>query len=188
MIVEPTEIKDVVTLVPQRFGDDRGYFCETFNQKTLLEAMGLDVEFVQDNESLSVNVGTVRGLHFQLEPHSQGKLVRVIAGKLLDVCVDIRRSSETFGKHIKVELDASIGKQLWVPPGFAHGFCTLEPNTVISYKVTDFYNAEADRSLKWNDSELGIDWPDCVDPNSLSSKDINALDLSSLEKKEELFD
>lgn len=149
--------------------------------------MGEKIRFVQDNESFSSNVGTVRGLHFQVGSHAQGKLVRVTSGKLLDVCVDIRISSPTFAKYIVMELDAQTGRQLWVPPGFAHGFCTLEPNTIISYKVTDFYNAEHDRSLRWDDPEINISWPIEADPATLSNKDAAAETLEELRAKGDLF-
>lgn len=170
MLFERLDIPDVVLVTPTKFGDSRGYFMETFRQSSFAEQVG-PFEFVQDNQSLSAEVGTVRGLHFQLEPKAQGKLVRCIAGALLDVAVDIRKGSATFGQHVAVELTAENGKQLWVPPGFAHGFCTLAPNTEISYKVTNYYSAEHDRGLLWNDAELGIEWP--VDPQKayLSDKD-----------------
>lgn len=120
---------------------------------------------------MSAEVGTIRGLHFQLHPKAQGKLVRCLVGAILDVAVDLRRSSPTYGQHIKVELSADNGEQLWVPPGFAHGFCTLEPNSIIAYKVTDYYSPEHDRGLRWNDPALGIDWPIAQDKAVLSAKD-----------------
>jgi dTDP-4-dehydrorhamnose 3,5-epimerase len=170
----------------RRFGDDRGYFSETFNAKT---AAGLGVvdDFVQDNESLSATAGTIRGLHYQVSPHAQGKLVRVVVGAVIDVVVDIRAGSPTFGDHAMVRLDGINGLQLWIPPGFAHGFCSLESNMVMAYKVTDFYNAEADRSMQWNDSELGIIWPGIADPSSLSAKDSEAPTFAELRAKGELF-
>lgn len=170
MNFEPTEILDVVVITPKRFGDARGYFMETFRQTLFEEHIGRQI-FVQDNQSMSVQAGTVRGLHFQLDPMAQGKLVRCFAGALLDVAVDIRHGSPSYGKHVAVELTAENGRQLWVPPGFAHGFCTLLPNTEISYKVTNYYSAEHDRGLQWNDPKLGIAWP--VDEASalLSDKD-----------------
>jgi dTDP-4-dehydrorhamnose 3,5-epimerase len=170
MKFEKATLTDVIVISPKKFGDSRGYFMETFRQSLFAEHVGA-FEFVQDNQSLSAEAGTVRGLHFQLDPKAQGKLVRCIAGALLDVAVDIRKGSPTFGKHVAVELTAENGKQLWVPPGFAHGFCTLAPNTEISYKVTNYYSAEHDRGLLWNDPALGIDWP--VDPGQviLSDKD-----------------
>lgn len=155
------------------FGDDRGLFSETWNQRSMAE-VGLDLDFVQDNQSLSVAVGTVRGLHLQVAPEAQGKLVRCITGAIYDVAVDVRPGSPTRGQYAGVRLDPETGNQLWVPPGFAHGFCTLEPNTLVAYKVTAFYSPEADRSILWNDPEIGIDWP--VDPSEavLSDKDAGA--------------
>lgn len=164
------QINGIVLVVPKIFSDARGYFVETFRQSLFEQVVG-NFTFVQDNQSLSVDVGTIRGLHFQLPPKSQGKLVRCIAGSVLDVAVDIRRGSPTFGHHIKAELSAQNGHQLWVPPGFAHGFCTLLPNSVIAYKVTDYYSPEHDRGLRWNDPALGIDWPVSSDKVVLSEKD-----------------
>lgn len=169
-----------------RFGDERGYFCESYNARRAAEA-GLDAVFVQDNESLSTTVGTVRGLHFQLDPHAQGKLVRVAVGAVIDVIVDIRVSSPTFGDHAKIQLDAQSGRQVWVPPGFAHGFCSLTPDMLMIYKVTDFYDAVADRSIRWDDPEIGIEWPHEVDPETLSAKDANASTMALLGAKGELF-
>ena len=163
-------IPAVKLLTPLRIGDERGYFAEVYRSDTFTGSVG-PVEFVQDNESLSARSGTVRGLHFQIEPAAQGKLVRCTVGALLDVAVDIRRSSPTFGQAVCVELSAANGRLLWVPPGFAHGFCTLAPNTVINYKVTAFYSAAHDRGIRWNDPALGIDWPASADPETLSPKD-----------------
>ncbi|USJ25575.1 dTDP-4-dehydrorhamnose 3,5-epimerase [Ensifer adhaerens] len=179
MNFERTSIADVVVVEPKKFGDSRGYFMETFRQVLFAEHVGA-FEFVQDNQSFSAEVGTVRGLHFQTEPKSQGKLVRCIAGAILDVAVDIRSGSPTYGAHVAVELTAENGKQLWVPPGFAHGFCTLKPNTEISYKVTDYYSAEHDRGLLWNDPRLGIDWPVDVEKAALSDKDKRQPSLADL--------
>lgn len=170
MNFERTKIADVVVIEPKKVGDSRGYFMETFRQTLFSDHVGT-FEFVQDNQSLSAEAGTIRGLHFQLEPRAQGKLVRCIAGALLDVAVDIRTGSPTYGEHVAVELTAANGKQLWVPPGFAHGFCTLLPNTEISYKVTDYYSADHDRGLLWNDPTLGIDWPIDSERAALSVKD-----------------
>ncbi|WP_284542570.1 dTDP-4-dehydrorhamnose 3,5-epimerase, partial [Pleomorphomonas sp. T1.2MG-36] len=158
MQFERSSLDGLFLVVPRRHGDARGYFVETFREDLFTAAVG-SVHFVQDNQSMSAEVGTVRGLHFQLNPRAQGKLVRCLVGAILDVAVDIRRGSPTYGQHVKVELSADNGQQLWVPPGFAHGFCTLEPNTVIAYKVTDYYSPEHDRGLRWNDPALGIDWP-----------------------------
>ncbi|WP_414714432.1 dTDP-4-dehydrorhamnose 3,5-epimerase [Sphingobium sp.] len=157
-------------LVPRHIGDDRGYFAETFRADLFVEYCG-DFAFVQDNESRSARSGTVRGLHFQSEPHAQGKLVRCTAGALFDVAVDIRSGSPTFGQWAGETLTPENGKQLWVPPGFAHGFCSLEPDTVICYKVTGYYSAECDKGLRWDDPAIGIVWPDAADPETLSPKD-----------------
>jgi len=170
MLANKELIQDVIVLIPSRHGDSRGYFVETFRQDFFDETAG-PTSFVQDNQSMSAEVGTVRGLHFQLNPRAQGKLVRCLVGAILDVAVDIRRGSPTYGQHVKVELSADNGQQLWVPPGFAHGFCTLEPNTVIAYKVTDYYSPEHDRGLRWNDPALAIDWPVAEDKAILSAKD-----------------
>lgn len=170
MIVERLSIRDVVLLKPNKIGDDRGYFMETFRQ-SLFEDHVANVQFVQDNQSLSADVGTVRGLHFQLEPRAQGKLVRCIAGAIYDVAVDIRVGSPTYGQYVGAELTAQNGHQLWVPAGFAHGFCTLVPATEVSYKVTDYYSAEHDRGLAWNDPAICIVWPDFARKPVLSKKD-----------------
>ena len=164
------KLNGCVLVIQNVFLDARGYFVETFRQDRFEEAVG-PVTFVQDNQSMSVDVGTVRGLHFQLKPRAQGKLVRCLVGSILDVAVDIRKGSPTYGQHVKVELSADNGQQLWVPPGFAHGFCTLEPNSVIAYKVTDYYSPEHDRGLRWNDPALAIDWPVTEDKAILSTKD-----------------
>lgn len=179
MNFENCDIRDIVLVIPQRFGDARGYFSETFRQDLFVRNVA-DVQFVQDNRSMSAAVGTVRGLHFQLEPKAQGKLVSCTAGALLDVAVDIRTGSPTYGKFVAEELSAENGRQLWVPPGFAHGFCTLLPNTEISYKVTDYYSAEHDRGLLWNDPALGIDWPVEAENAVLSEKDKKQPKLADL--------
>lgn len=170
MIVERLSIRDVVLLKPKKIGDDRGYFMETFRQ-SLFEDNVANVHFIQDNQSLSADAGTVRGLHFQLEPRAQGKLVRCIAGAIFDVAVDIRVGSSTYGQYVSAELTAQNGHQLWVPAGFAHGFCTLVPATEVSYKVTDYYSADHDRGLAWNDPAIGIVWPDVAKNSVLSKKD-----------------
>ncbi len=163
----------VLEVVPSRFGDDRGYFSETFNS-SVASAIGIEGPFVQDNQSLSRPVGTVRGLHLQLDPNAQGKLVRVLSGRVTDVALDIRPGSPTYGQHCAVELSAEVGNQLWIPPGFAHGFATLEPDTQVFYKVTNYWQQEAEQSIRWDDPALGIDWG--IDPStaSLSDKDRNA--------------
>ena len=164
------ELSGVVEIVPKRIGDNRGYFSEVYKSQWFRQNVA-DVEFVQENESLSANIGTIRGLHFQSPPYAQGKLVRCLAGALFDVCVDIRVASPTFGKWISVTLSTDDGRQFWIPPGFAHGFCTLEPNTVISYKVTAPYSPEHDKGLRWNDPDVAVIWPAVADPNHLSAKD-----------------
>lgn len=170
MQVERLAIEDVLLLRPRRFGDARGYFAETFNAKTFTEKVGA-FDFVQDNEASSAAVGTLRGLHFQRPPTAQGKLVRVIKGAVLDVAVDVRRGSPTFGRHIAARLDAAEGAQLWVPPGFAHGYVTLEPDTIFVYKVTNYYSPADDGGILWNDPALGIDWPLPAGGPTLSDKD-----------------
>ncbi|HZH12157.1 MAG TPA: dTDP-4-dehydrorhamnose 3,5-epimerase [Microvirga sp.] len=168
--IQPTAIPDIKILIPKRFSDHRGVFSETYNRQRFFEA-GITEEFVQDNYSLSVEAGTVRGLHFQSAPFAQVKLVRVTRGRILDVVVDIRRSSPTYGKHIALELSAEDGWQLLVPAGFAHGFCTLEPNTETQYKVSAYYSATHDHGLAFNDPELGIAWPVEADRAIVSDKD-----------------
>lgn len=170
MEVQSYEIPGVKLLIPRHIGDDRGYFAETFRADVFAIHCG-DFQFVQDNESLSVRGGTVRGVHFQSEPHAQGKLVRCTAGAMFDVAVDIRHGSPTFGKWIGETLTPENGKQLWIPPGFGHGFCSLLPNTVIAYKVTGYYNADCDKGLRWDDPAVGIVWPNIADPDTLSPKD-----------------
>lgn len=168
--VTPLEIEAVKLIVPRRFGDARGYLVETWNRKTFAEA-GIDLDFVQDNCSLSRLAGTIRGLHFQRSPAAQAKLVRVIAGRVFDVAVDIRTSSPTFGRFVAVELTAERGEQLLVPVGFAHGFCTLEPDTQVAYKVSDFYSPEHETGIFWDDPDIGIDWPLGGQRPTLSEKD-----------------
>lgn len=157
-------------LIPRHIGDERGYFAETFRADLFAAHCGT-FDFIQDNESLNVRQGTIRGLHFQTKPHAQGKLVRCTAGALFDVAVDIRHGSPTFGKWVGETLTPGDSKQLWIPPGFAHGFCALTPNTVIAYKVTRYYSADCDKGLRWNDPAIGISWPDAADPATLSPKD-----------------
>lgn len=167
---ERTVIPDVVIVKPQRFGDDRGFFSEVYNQHEFAE-FGLALEFVQDNHSRSSAPGTIRGLHFQAPPFAQDKLVRVTRGAVLDVAVDLRRSSATFGKHVAVELSAENWWQLFVPVGFAHAFCTLTPDVEVLYKVSSFYSAAHDRGLAWDDPSLGIKWPVSAETAVLSEKD-----------------
>ena len=153
-----TEIDGVVLITPRRIGDGRGYFSETFRLDLFRDECG-DHRFVQENQSFSAEAGTVRGLHFQLAPKAQGKLVSCIAGALLDIAVDIRPGSPSFGRHVATELSVANGLHLWIPAGLAHGFCTLEPDTRINYKVTDYYSREHERGILWNDPDLGISWP-----------------------------
>lgn len=165
-----TSIAGLQLFTPKRHGDHRGFFCELFRQDAFEAAAGPTV-FVQENQSLSRETGTLRGLHFQARPKAQGKLVRCGRGALLDVVVDIRTGSPTFGRHAAFELSAENGRQLWVPAGFAHGFCTLEADTEILYKVTDYYSPEHDRGLAFDDPALGIDWPVESGAAILSDKD-----------------
>lgn len=168
--VEDTAIPAVKIVTPEKFGDHRGFFSETWSRKAFADA-GLDLDFVQDNHSLSAPVGTLRGLHFQSPPFAQDKLVRVTRGRILDVAVDIRTSSPTFGKHVAVELSAENWKQLLVPVGFAHGFVTLEPDTEVIYKVTAPYAPQNDHGLAFDDPTLGIDWRLPLTDLTLSDKD-----------------
>ncbi|WP_414474225.1 dTDP-4-dehydrorhamnose 3,5-epimerase [Microvirga sp. M2] len=168
--VQPTAIPDVKIVTPKRFGDHRGFFSETYSRKRFFEA-GITEEFVQDNHSLSAAVGTIRGLHFQSHPFAQAKLVRVARGRILDVAVDIRRSSPTYGRHVAVELSGESGRQLLIPVGFAHGFCTLEPDTEIQYKVTADYSPAHDHGIAFDDPALGIEWPVPQGQAILSDKD-----------------
>lgn len=156
MEITPTPIKGLLEITPKVFGDDRGYFFEPYNKKAFTEA-GIADDFVQDNQSLS-NKGVLRGLHFQNPPYAQGKLVRVISGSVLDVAVDIRKGSPTYGQYHRVLLSGDNKKTFWVPAGFAHGFVTLEDNTIFSYKCTGLYNKESEGSILWNDADLNIDW------------------------------
>ncbi len=179
MNIEPLAIPDVKLIQPRRFGDARGWFAETFREDVMAKA-GISERFVQDNQSQSVQTGTVRGLHYQEPPFAQAKLVQVVRGSALDVAVDLRRSSPSFGRHVAVRIDAEGGAQLYVPAGFAHGFCTLEPGTVLSYKVSAYYSAAHDRGLRWNDPALGIEWPVPAGSAILSDKDRTAPFLADL--------
>lgn len=161
-------IKDLIIIEPSVFGDDRGYFFESYNEESWKKLVGEVPNFIQDNESMS-HKGVLRGLHFQKPPFSQGKLVRVIKGSVLDVAVDLRKNSPTYGEHFKIVLSEENKKQLYVPEGFAHGFLTLEDNTIFSYKCTNLYNKESEDGLQWNDPSLAIDW-EIKDP-LLSEKD-----------------
>ncbi|SDM54576.1 dTDP-4-dehydrorhamnose 3,5-epimerase [Daejeonella rubra] len=164
-----TKIKGLLIVEPKIWKDDRGYFFESYNKKCFDEA-GIHVDFVQDNQSLSQK-GTLRGLHAQADPHAQGKLVRVIHGRVLDVAVDIRKDSETYGQHLAIELSGDTNQMLWVPPGFLHGFVTLENDTIFTYKVSGLYNKSSEFGVLWNDPELNIDWVISQDEMILSEKD-----------------
>jgi dTDP-4-dehydrorhamnose 3,5-epimerase len=179
MQVLATAIPDVKEIKPVRHTDPRGFFSEIFRDDVLREH-GIDVRFVQENLSLSVDRGVVRGLHFQIPPAAQAKLVRVAAGSILDVAVDIRRGSPTYGRHVAVVLSAEEGNQLLVPEGFAHGFCTLEPDTEVVYKVNRYYSAAHDRGLQWNDPKLAIAWPVDESAALLSDKDRRQPSLAEL--------
>ena len=176
MKVTATSIPDVLVIEPKVFGDARGFFFESFNQKAFDEAVGSHVEFVQDNHSRSAK-GVLRGLHYQIQ-QPQGKLVRVVRGSAYDVAVDIRRSSSTFGQWVGVELTEENHKQLWVPPGFAHGFLVLSDTADFLYKTTDYYAPAHERCIAWNDSTLAIAWPDAGAAVQLSAKDAAGKKLS----------
>lgn len=170
MKVTPLSIPDVKILEPERFGDERGFFSETYNRRTWAKC-GIELEFVQDNHSLSRPKGTIRGLHYQSPPFAQDKLVRVIRGSILDVAVDLRQGSPTYGKHVAAVISAQAWNQILVPIGFAHGFCTLEADTELVYKVTNYYSLEHDLGLLWKDPDLGIKWPVSEEGSVLSPKD-----------------
>ncbi len=170
MHIEKLNIPDVLLITPPRFEDSRGFFSETWNAAKLMAA-GFTENFVQDNHSLSRDVGTVRGLHCQLAPAVQGKLVRVVRGAIWDVAVDVRHGSPTFGQHAAAVLSAENWQQLWIPGGFLHGFCTIEPNTEVIYKVTAGYNRDAERAVIWNDPDLALPWPVAAEAAILSDKD-----------------
>lgn len=165
-----TEIPDVLILEPKVFGDSRGFFFESFNKKIFDEAVNRNVEFVQDNHSLSAK-GVLRGLHYQIEPYAQGKLVRCIEGEVFDVAVDIRDGSPTFGKWVGVNLSANNHRQLWIPEGLAHGFLTLSERAQFVYKTTNYYHPQSDRGIIWNDPNINISWPSIDVPVNLSEKD-----------------
>jgi dTDP-4-dehydrorhamnose 3,5-epimerase len=170
MKIEPLAIAEVLLITPPRFTDSRGFFSETWVQSKL-QAQGFSQASVQDNHSYSSGAGTIRGLHCQIAPSIQGKLVRVVRGSVWDVAVDIRHGSPSYGKHVAVTLSAENWAQLWIPPGFLHGFCTLEPDSEVIYKVTADYDKNAERAVIWNDPELALPWP--VEPGQalLSDKD-----------------
>lgn len=179
MEVIKTKLSGIKLLKPNRFGDHRGFFAETYNHRTYA-GLGVDATFVQDNHSLSAAQGTVRGLHFQAEPHAQAKLVRCGRGAIFDVAVDIRKGSPTFGEWVGYELSAQNGRQLYVPAGFAHGFVTMLPDSEIVYKCSDYYAPETESVVLWSDPDIGINWP-LTDEPILSSKDAEAPLLVDLE-------
>lgn len=170
MKATPTAIPEVMLIEPKVFGDARGFFCESFNQAAFNAATGTAFEFVQDNHSRS-SKGVLRGLHYQLPPHAQGKLVRVVRGAVWDVAVDIRQNSATFGQWVGQELTEDNHKQFWIPPGFAHGFVVLSESADFLYKTTNYYAPQSDRGLLWNDPDIGIAWPDLGMEFLLSDKD-----------------
>lgn len=182
MKVTPTVIPDVLLMEPKVFGDERGFFFESFNARAFTEATGLAVDFVQDNHSKSAR-GVLRGLHYQLPPRAQGKLVRVVQGEVFDVAVDLRKSAPTFGRWVGEILSAGNKRQLWIPPGFAHGFLTLSETAEFLYKTTDYYAPDRDRCISWNDPGLDIRWPSAGAP-FVSAKDAAGLAFTAAE----LFD
>ena len=172
MQITPTNLPEVLEITPRRFGDDRGFFSESWNRETW-SAAGIDLDFCQDNHSLSAEVGVLRGLHFQAPPRAQDKLVRVITGAVLDVAVDIRKGSPRYGQWVAVEITAEKGNQVLIPRGFAHGFLTLKPNTHFLYKCTDTYAPDAEGALLWSDVDIGVDWG--VDPETLTLSEKDAI-------------
>ncbi len=170
MKFERLAIPELVLFSPARHGDARGFFSETWTARAMQDA-GIDRPFVQDNHSMSQARGVLRGLHCQLDPHAQGKLIRVVKGAIWDVAVDARHGSRSFGRHAAVELSAANWQQLWIPPGFLHGFVTLEPECEVVYKTTDYYDRESERAVIWNDPDLGIPWPVSAEEVQLSEKD-----------------
>ncbi len=172
MRIEPTIIDGCFIVKPEVFKDDRGYFFESFNEKTFLSATGLSIKFVQDNQSFSKK-NVLRGLHLQIGIHAQSKLVRAVKGKVFDVCVDLRKESKTFGKHITVVLDDVTNNQIFIPKGCAHGFLALQENTIVSYKCDAFYHKESDTGIRFDDAELNIEWPGNPSEYIISEKDKN---------------
>jgi dTDP-4-dehydrorhamnose 3,5-epimerase len=175
--IEKTRIDGLLVITPKVFGDERGHFFESF-RKDIFEEHGVAEDFIQDNQSLS-SKGILRGLHFQKEPHAQGKLVRVLQGSVLDVAVDIRSNSITYGQHVAIELNGSNNTMFYIPPGFAHGFLTLEDNTIFAYKCTQYYHKDSEGCILWNSPSLGINWG--INSPILSEKDKIAKDFSNFE-------
>lgn len=180
MLITATRLPEVLLLEPRVFGDERGFFLESYNRRSFNDAVGHDVEFVQDNHSRSAR-GVLRGLHYQLPPHAQGKLVRVTTGRVFDVAVDVRRSSPRFGQWVGAELSAENSRQLWIPPGFAHGFVVLSDSADFLYKASGYYAPQAERAVIWNDPAIGIEWPGAGVARTLSAKDIVAPVLAAAE-------
>ncbi len=178
-IIESTHTFGCKIFITKQFYDQRGTFSETYN-KRFLAKMGIDVEFVQDNQSWSRKAGTIRGLHFQIPPHAQAKLVRVLRGRILDVAVDIRKGSPTFGQYLAVELSAENRRQLFIPEGFAHGFCTLEDDTEVLYKVSDYYAPDCERGLLFDDPALAIPWPVSREQAIITDRDLSFPPLAEL--------
>ncbi len=180
LIVTPTKISDVLVIEPKIFTDDRGYFFESFNERNFFKSTGIKTNFVQDNHSQS-SKGVLRGLHYQLE-RTQGKLVRVVRGSVFDVAVDLRQSSKTYGEWVGLELSAENKKQLWIPPGFAHGFLTISSEAEFLYKTTDYWHASSEQCLLWCDSVLNIEWPQLGGPPILNNKDAAGLSWDECSK------
>lgn len=179
MLISPTALPEVLLLEPKAHRDDRGFFMESFNRAAFAKAAGRDVDFVQDNQSRSIR-NVLRGLHYQLPPHAQGKLVRAVVGEIFDVAVDIRHGSASFGRWVGARLSAENRRQLWIPEGFAHGFLTLSDTAEVLYKASAYYAPEAERSIAWDDPAIGIDWP-ATAPPLLSPKDAGAPALEAAE-------
>ena len=172
-------IEGPIEIVPRKIEDERGYFVEVF-RKDAFNDDAAGVTFVQDNQSLSVRPGTIRGIHFQTAPFVQGKLVRCLAGKVFDVAVDLRRESRSYGRWVAVTLTPDQCNQLWIPGGFGHAFCSLEPNSIVHYRVTNYYSAEHDKGVAWDDPDIAIDWPQVADAETLSAKDRGQPSLADL--------
>lgn len=179
MEIRAFDLSGPLEIVPGKIEDERGYFSEIFRADAFMERAGA-VEFVQDNQSLSVRTGTIRGIHFQTNPAGQGKLVRCLAGTVFDVAVDLRHDSPSYGRWIATVLTPDQNNQLWVPLGFGHAFCTLVPNSVISYRVTNYYSRENDAGVAWDDPDIGVQWPDVANPETLSLKDRQQPALAAL--------
>jgi dTDP-4-dehydrorhamnose 3,5-epimerase len=179
VLIEKTPLAQLLELTPQCFRDERGFFAESYNKRAFDEAIGGDFEFVQDNHSRSTR-GVLRGLHYQLPPRAQGKLVRVVNGEIFDVAVDLRRGSATFGRWFGTLISGDKGNQLWIPPGFAHGFLTLSETADVIYKASDYYAPDHERAIAWDDPAIGVDWP-LDGPPTVSAKDSAAMPLARAE-------